>query len=42
MSNAQMICVTVVLCTLMLSTAISRVDFDVICKTANACVVEKD
>jgi hypothetical protein len=42
MNNVQMICITVVLCTLMLSVAISRVDFDVICKTADACVVEKD
>ncbi|MEO1926019.1 MAG: hypothetical protein ABGY08_08545 [Gammaproteobacteria bacterium] len=42
MNNVQMICITVVLCTLMLSVAISRVDFDVICKTAGACVVQKD
>lgn len=42
MNNAQMICITVIVCTFMLSVAISRVDFDVICKAPDACVVEKN
>jgi hypothetical protein len=42
MNNTKMVCITVVICTLMLSVAISRVDFDVICKAPDACVVEKD
>jgi len=42
MSNTTTVCITIVFCTLILSVAISRIDFDVICKAPNACVVEKD
>jgi len=42
MSNTDKICITIILCTLMLSIAISRIDYDVVCKVPGACVIEQD